>query len=105
MKPQSKLLISPESILIHDNGHVSSINWSAITSVQVFKRDRFVVDMICMCIEADHGIYEINEEFIGWDDLCSELPTRLSGCKKFHEWFETVAFPAFKQNWVKIFER
>jgi hypothetical protein len=78
--------------------------WREIARVTAFKRDRLVVDCVCILLADRHGrVLELDEEMAGWQELCDMLPTRLPGAKPFHEWFMQVAFPAFATNVVEIY--
>lgn len=83
-----------------------SFKWDDAISLTAFKRDLYAVDRICMGIEFKDGeVIEVDEDLKGWDSLVQKLPEYLPGCKSFDEWFEVVAFPAFKLNATRIFER
>jgi len=83
-----------------------SVLWSEVEKVTVFKRDLMTVDEICMVLEVrgSHTL-EINEEMPGWQELVQALPTYLPGARLWEEWFEKVAFPAFKTSPEVIFQR
>src|SRR3954452_2512725 len=83
-----------------------SFQWDDAIVLTAFKRDLYVVDRICLEFELkDREIIEVDEEMKGFDSLVQKLPEYLPGCKSFGEWFEVVAFPAFKLNTTQIFER
>lgn len=83
-----------------------AIVWRDTISIHAYKRDVFAVDLICLCIvSSGEDAVEIDEEMQGWDELIKKLPDYLTGCKKFEEWFETVAFPAFELNLTEIYKR
>ena len=87
-------------------GDSRTMMWSEITRVTAFKRDRLVVDCLCMLIaDAQGQVLEVDEEMAGWQELCEALPTRLPGAMPFHAWFMQVAFPAFATNVVEIYRR
>lgn len=83
-----------------------SFQWDDAIVLTAFKRDLYVVDRICLEFELKDGeIIEVDEEMKGFDALVQKLPEYLPGCKSFDEWFEVVAFPAFKLNATQIFQR
>ena len=89
----------------NEKGH-RLLTWEETISIKAFKRDLYVVDRICLGIELKDGSgVELDEEMSGWDSLVEQLPEYLPGCKKFGDWFEIVAFPAFQLNLTTIFER
>lgn len=82
------------------------IAWQDVVRIEVFKRDLYVVDLICVSLLLrDNKSVEINEEMEGWDSVVDKLPEYLPGCQKFEEWFQMVAFPAFKTNSTVIYQR
>jgi hypothetical protein len=89
----------------NDTGEIV-IAWQDVVRVEVFKRDLYVVDLICVSLLLrDNKSVEINEEMEGWDSVVDKLPEYLPGCQKFAEWFQVVAFPAFKTNDTVIYQR
>lgn len=84
--------------------HTASYQWSEIVKAEVFKRDMVIYDLICLqfYIEENEGI-EIDEDDLFWNELVLELPKHLSGFKKWSEWFQDVAFPAFKSNLINVY--
>jgi hypothetical protein len=80
--------------------------WSEVQKVGVFKRDQFVVDLLCLVVELPGpSTVELNEEMQGWQAFVEALPLFLAGTKPFHEWFMEVAFPAFATRPTLIFSR
>ena len=78
--------------------------WKDTISITAFKRDLYTVDLICLAIRLEENkTVEINEDMDGWESLVKQLPVYLAGCRKLEEWFDTVAFPAFKPNPTVIF--
>lgn len=90
-----------------NNGYqVERVSWTEIESAYVYKRDAFTVDVICLAFRLKDGSsFELNESMAGWENLVENLPKYLSGCMEFHEWFMTVAFPAFEMNMTQIYPR
>ena len=89
----------------HDNGDIV-ISWRETIRIEVFKRDLFSVDLICLTFFLrDDRALEINEEMNGWKSLVEKLPEYLPGCQTLEEWFPTVAFPPFKTNRTIIYSR
>lgn len=82
------------------------IAWKETVRVEAFKRDLYAVDLICLLVLLkDNKALEINEGMEGFESLAGKLPEYLPGCQKFEEWFQVVAFPAFKENNTVIYER
>ena len=91
--------------LENDTGEIV-IAWQDAVRVEVFKRDLFAVDLICLSVVLrDNKAVEINEEMEGFESVADKLPEYLPGCQKFEEWFQVVAFPAFKTNNTVIYQR
>jgi hypothetical protein len=80
--------------------------WAGIQSIVVFKRDLYVVDLICLAFHAgDSGPFEVHEEMEGWQALVDALPEHLPSCQSFPDWWAAVTFPAFARNETVIFSR
>ena len=114
-KPGSRRLHS-QSIEISDagfevqcrttQGQSWGMEWPQIAKVDVFKRDLFGYDLVCMAVEGcDGAVVELDEEMSGWMEFIENLPDKLPGCLAWHDWFMRVAFPAFETNLETIFER
>lgn len=89
----------------NDRGEIV-IAWKETVRVEAFKRDLYAVDLICLLVLLkDNKALEINEGMEGFESLAGKLPEYLPGCQKFEEWFQVVAFPAFKENNTVIYER
>lgn len=85
-----------------------SVEWREIYEVYVYKRDVYIVDLICIMLRtsaADARGFELHEQMQGWQVLVEKLPEYLPECAPFHEWFMEVAFPAFEFNLIKIYPR
>ena len=82
------------------------MGWEVIERVEVFKRDLFSVDLICVQFTCYHGEeIEIDEEDGHWERVIGMLPECLPGCLDWRTWFSKVAFPAFETNRRVVFER
>ena len=82
------------------------IPWSTILELEVFKRDVFAYDLICLTIKHSGGeSVEIDEEDLLWEVFVSSLPDRLDGVRPWSEWFTEVAFPAFETKNQTIYTR
>jgi len=99
------IIVSEKSLILEDSSKSDSIVWNEIIEVTIFKRDCFVVDLICMELKTSKEAFEVNEEMNGWKSLYSFLPKKLSGCKQFEDWFSEVAFPAFETNKTIIYNK
>jgi hypothetical protein len=78
--------------------------WKDVITVEAFKRDLYIVDLICLkFLSEDKTTIEIDEEMDGWQSLIENLHEYLPGCQNFSEWFSAVAFPAFKTNFKVIY--
>lgn len=87
-----------------DNKGELVVAWQDAVRIEAFKRDLYTVDLICLSVFLrDNKAVEIDEEMEGWESLVNRLPEYLPGCQKFEEWFQVVAFPAFKPNFTTIY--
>jgi hypothetical protein len=92
--------------LREDDRLIYSVAWSDVMGIIAFKQDLFSVDRICLTIVHRDGKDSVlHEEMQGWQAFVDALPDRLPDCMPFASWFDTVAFPAFKLNPTRIFER
>lgn len=81
-----------------------TFTWQEVASVSAFKRDTYIVDLICVIFELNRQTtIELNEEMPGWSHLVEMIPQYLPGALAQDEWFTKVAFPAFKSCWTKIY--
>lgn len=82
------------------------ILWADISVIEVFKRDMFAYDLICLTIKYEGGEpVEIDEEDPHWDIFVGKLHKRLDGAQPWGKWFSNVAFPAFTANAQTIYTR
>jgi hypothetical protein len=84
----------------------SRLRWADVHSVVAFKRDLYIVDLMCLAFNSGSaGALEVHEEMRGWQDLVDALPDHLPGSTPFPDWWAVVAFPAFAANPTTIFSR
>lgn len=75
------------------------ILWNDITTIVAYKRDAYIVDLICLGITINNGtVFELDEEMNGWNPLIERLPQHLLGCKPKETWWSDVALPPFADN-------
>lgn len=81
------------------------ILWTDVTTVVAYKRDAYIVDLICLGIAINDGtVVEVDEEMNGWNALIEHLPQYLLGCKPKERWWSEVAFPPFVDNVTIIYQ-
>jgi hypothetical protein len=87
--------------------HEALLAWDEIATVEVFKRDLFTLDLVCLALArvGTEDVIEVDEEDPRWLDLVDALPSYLPGCRTLGEWFTDVAFPAFEENRRRLYER
>jgi hypothetical protein len=91
---------------LEGQARTSRLRWADIQSVVAFKRDLYIVDLMCLAFNTDSaGALELHEEMTGWQDLVDALPDHLPGCTPFPDWWTVVTFPAFAANPTTIFSR
>ena len=82
------------------------LEWRLIESVEVFKRDLWGYDLICLRMNCGQGLaVEIDEEDPLWEGFVSGLPKHIPGCVSWGEWFPEIMLPAFEESLRVIFER
>jgi hypothetical protein len=83
-----------------------TFTWSEVTQVAVFKKDKLLVDCICMVFELNNTeTLEVNEEMEGWNTLVRAVPLYLSGALDEKEWWNKVISPAFELCFTEIYSR
>lgn len=99
--------ISKNGILLRTprNDVSGLLHWSEILAVDVFKRDLFSIDLICLWLWRLHSDepLEIDEEDPFWSEIKSALERSLPGIVAERCWFRSVAFPAFETNHQRIY--
>ena len=108
--PKCSIAFDSAALVVTKLGSTSDgsvrLPWPEVTRVVAYKRDLFAYDCICLFVaRADGTGIELNEEMLGWTDLCKTLPRLLIGCLAFEEWFVPVAFPAFAANPTELYAR
>jgi hypothetical protein len=74
-----------------------------ITRIQAYKRDCYIVDVICLGISTDAREVEVNEEMEAWTALHASLASRCGIGQD--DWFVGVAVPAFATNQTTLWPR
>jgi hypothetical protein len=92
---------------LNKDGFVNKIEvrWSQVRKVSAFKRDIYAYDLICIEIESDEWIDQLNEQMEGWQSMIEALPAHLPAALPVAEWWTEVAFPAFAPNCTVLFSR
>ncbi len=91
---------------VHGNDTLARFRWEDVVKVTAFKRDLFIVDLICFELAfANETIRELNEEMLGWEEFRTSLETQLSGSRTLDSWFQKVAQPPFAEDATVIYER
>ncbi len=93
--------------------------WDAVAYVEVFKRDLFAVDCVCMYFGLDHECagkirlphgwphngLELNEDMGGWVALLDLVQSTLPGFPNDERWWDGVVRPAFETNATRLWTR
>jgi hypothetical protein len=82
---------------------IARVKWSEVNGVVAFKRDAYIVDLICMGFTTAEGSVEVNEEMEGWGALTDALPLYLPGTPSPEDWWNGVAQPPFAANPTTLF--
>jgi len=78
--------------------------WNEIEQIEVFKRDLFIYDLICMSMRVkNQGCLELDEDDALWSTLLKNLTRHLDGFIPWSHWFQKVAFPAFETKQMTIY--
>ena len=80
--------------------------WDAIEKIEVFKRDFYSYDVICLKVYSFAAdCIEIDEEDPSWNLFLKGCADKLDGFSPWESWFSDVAFPAFQPNLTTVFQR
>lgn len=94
-------------IRLRDGAREEVLAWEKIDRVFAYKRDCYTVDLICISFVDREGqvLLEVDEGWVGYQELIDQLPQHLEGCLSMGEWFMQVAFPAFEVNLSELYRR
>ena len=81
---------------------VAEMAWDGIVRVAAFKRDLMAVDLLCLLIQSDDAMVEIDEQMAGFALVLDELERRLEITP---DWRLRVLFPAFETNATILYQR
>ena len=90
-----------------DESRYAFVKWTEVRNVQVFKRDQFSVDLVCLqivCGTKEEPV-ELDENDILWDRVVADLPSLLPGCQRKEEWWPEVLMPPFGTSMKTIYGR
>jgi len=91
------------SLVVEENGRQESHSLDSIQVITAYKVDCFTIDQICVFFEGPDWSFTVTEDAPGFKELMTGLVETLDGLDA--DWFEKVAFPAFKENRTVIFRR
>ncbi|MBO9593791.1 MAG: SRPBCC family protein [Niabella sp.] len=78
--------------------------WSNIETVFAYKEDLVTTDEICLDLFTTKGIcVSVSESCPGWKRFLEQLSDRLPAISE--NWEQEVGFPAFKTNFIRLFDR
>lgn len=96
-----------EGVLVSDpcGAGLKLVRWGEIIAADVFKRDLFTTDLLCLHIwrSDDEDPFEFDKDDAAWPALWTALEQNLIGIVSRSEWFPRVAFPAFAANRLRVF--
>ncbi|CAG0978399.1 hypothetical protein PHYC_01629 [Phycisphaerales bacterium] len=82
----------------------ASFRWEDLSRIRAWKHDCFTYDLICLGFDmrgTEESVF-VHEEMEGFKDLVAEIERR---CDRLDpKWWSKVAFPAFEQNHLTIWE-
>ncbi len=94
------------SLTLENDEVQASFAWDQVQSIFVYKRDLYLVDLICaVFVLSSTEAVEVHEEMAGWQPLVESLPEHLPGTMPFATWWQAVAVPAFAPNARVIYQR
>ena len=83
-------------------GPVWQCQWEEVREVVAWKVDVFTYDVICIGFRiSDEAKYLfVSEEAAGYGELLAALKYQYG--IRLQDWFQQVAFPAFRENWTVL---
>jgi len=101
------LAVNDDGVRFYDPQEVMGwqFQWTEIVRISAWKDDVFTYDILCMgfLVAGSERYLHCDEECNGCDDLHPQL-LRLYNIN-LHDWWNTVVFPAFAENFTVIWER
>lgn len=84
---------------------ISRVEWSCVNEIVAFKHDLLSTDEICLGFrcDGDDRYAWVGEEDSGFEELQNEFERHFDGL--LENWWNKVAFPAFEENWTRIWKR
>jgi hypothetical protein len=101
-----RLCISDDSLtLIESDREIYHFRWSEVSRIETYKRDLFIVDMICLdfVVDTHEIVYVAHDEMNGFSDLAARLTHYFPSVPP--DWWSEVASPAFATKHRVLYER
>ena len=107
-KPSSRISFDDEQTKVHwDDGRGRSgthrIAWHEVTKSIAYKRDLYVVDLICLDLESSNLTVSFHEEMEGWEPFLDVLPSKLPGFWSKDRIYSQVMQPPFAAKSTLIY--
>ena len=105
-RPQGRIVVAADQFEVFRGGEsIGEVRFDAIVSIEAYKRDEQVTDLICFDIALATELpmtWRVHEEAQGWPELVEALQ-RLPGFDA--DWHAKVSQPAFAEGRVVIYDR
>jgi hypothetical protein len=82
---------------------VGQVRWEDVFEIVAFKRNLFVVDLVCFAFNTADQSFEVNEDMEGFPKLEERLRERFPTFDA--KWWEKVIKPAFATNMTTIYRK
>ena len=99
--------VSTERVFLSfDDSTAKTVELNAVLRVVAWKRDRWSFDEIMVTLElvGDEEV-DICEDAKGYKELLARLESALPGFSVTDQWWDGVAFPAFEENMMVLWEK
>ncbi len=80
------------------------VRWDEITQISAYKVDLYTYDQVCIGIHTfkSANCIELQEEWDGYNLVVAEIERRFCIADG---WWQKVAFPAFRENYMVLYAR
>ncbi|HEY1269161.1 MAG TPA: hypothetical protein VGH16_18020 [Candidatus Binatia bacterium] len=98
------IVLTADGFAVYKDGVVvMQVCLNDAVEIVAFKRDRFVVDLICFAFHTADSTFEVNEDMEGFPKLEERLRERLPTFDT--QWYAKVFQPAFATNMTTIYRK
>jgi hypothetical protein len=105
-KTSERLRVTEDGLtLFESDREMYHFRWSEVSRIETYKRELFIVDMICLdfFVDTREVVYMAHDEMDGFSDLATRLTHYFPLVPP--DWWSEVALPAFATKHTVLYER